>query len=63
VIDGPDVGSPDFARRNPLQRVPVLVLDDGTALAESDTIVEYLEDAHPERPLRPAAAVDAPARG
>lgn len=58
VIDSPDVRSPDFTALNPLQRVPVLVLDDGTVLAESDTIVEYLEDAYPEIPLRPAAAAD-----
>lgn len=57
IIDSPDVGSAEFAKHNPLRRVPVLVLDDGTSLPESDTIVEYLEDAYPQRPLRPADAV------
>jgi maleylpyruvate isomerase len=45
--------SPDFRKLNPLVRIPVLVLDDGNALFESGVIVEYLEDAFPERPLRP----------
>jgi maleylpyruvate isomerase len=45
--------SPEFRKLNPLVRVPVLVLDDGTALAESGVIVEYLEDAYPETSLRP----------
>jgi len=39
-------------------RVPVLVLDDGTAVAESGVIVEYLEDAYPESSLRPRSAQD-----
>ncbi len=50
--------SPEFRKLNPLGRIPVLVLDDGTALMESGVIVEYLEDAFPERPLRPRAARD-----
>jgi len=54
IIDDPDVGSEAFAKLNPLRRVPVLILDDGTAIPESDAIVEYLEDAYPELPLRPA---------
>ncbi len=36
----------------------MFILDDGTALPESDTIVEYLENAFPEHPLRPHAAKD-----
>jgi glutathione S-transferase len=41
-----------------MRRVPVLVLDDGRVLPESDAIVEYLEDAYPQVPLRPEDAVD-----
>ncbi len=37
-----------FARVNVKQRVPVLVLDDGTAIAESIAICRYLERLHPE---------------
>jgi maleylpyruvate isomerase len=50
--------SPEFRKLNPLVRVPVLVLDDGTALAESGVIVEYLEDAYPETSLRPRSPKD-----
>jgi glutathione S-transferase len=53
IIDSPDVQSAEFGKLNPLRRVPVLTLDDGTPLPESETIVEYLEDAFPEVPLRP----------
>lgn len=45
-----------FRAVNPLRRIPVLVLDDGTTVAESQVIVEYLEDAHPDTPLRPTTA-------
>src|ERR1700748_3414908 len=48
--------SAEFRKLSPLVRVPVLVLDDGTSVAESGVIVEYLEDAHPEVPLRPRSA-------
>ncbi|HKO92863.1 MAG TPA: glutathione S-transferase family protein [Polyangiaceae bacterium] len=54
IIDNPNVASDDFGKLNPLRRVPVLILDDGSVIPESDTIVEYLEDAYPSRPLRPA---------
>ena len=42
---------------NPLARLPILVLDDGTTLAESALIIEYLEEVHRERPLLPADPV------
>ena len=50
--------SAEYRKLNPLVRVPVLVLDDGTAVAESGVIVEYLEDAYPESSLRPRSAQD-----
>jgi glutathione S-transferase len=50
--------SADFKKLNPLVRIPVLLLDDGTALAESGVIVEYLEDAYPEPSLRPRSPKD-----
>lgn len=48
--------SAEFRKLNPLVRIPVLLLDDGTPLAESGVIVEYLEDAHSEASLRPRTA-------
>lgn len=40
-----------FTRINPLQRVPALVLDDGTVLTESIAICRYIEALHPQPPL------------
>ena len=34
--------------RNPFGTLPVLELDDGTRLIESLTIIEYIEECHPE---------------
>src|SRR5262245_28633122 len=43
--------SPEFTQLNPLQRVPVLVLDDGTVITESIAICRYFEGLRPEPPL------------
>ena len=53
-----DRSSPEFRALNPAGRIPILILDDGTALPESAVIVEYLEDAFPEPALRPRNAKD-----
>ena len=50
--------SAEFLALNPIGKVPALVLDDGSVIPESDTIVEYLEDAFPTPSLRPASAED-----
>jgi glutathione S-transferase len=50
--------SPEYRKLNPLVRIPVLILDDGSSLPESGVIVEYLEDAFPQTPLRPGAAAE-----
>jgi glutathione S-transferase len=36
---------------NPMQRVPALLLDDGTVIAESIAICRYFEALHPDPPL------------
>ncbi len=41
----------EMTARNPLQRLPVLELDDGTILTESIAICRYFEALHPEPPL------------
>lgn len=41
----------DFLRMNPMGRLPVLQLDDGTAIAESLAICRYIETLHPHPPL------------
>jgi glutathione S-transferase len=43
--------SPRFVELNPMQQVPVLVLDDGTAIAESVAICRYFEELHPDPAL------------
>jgi glutathione S-transferase len=42
-----------FLARSPMGKVPFLELDDGRRLAESDVILEYLEEAYPQKPLLP----------
>lgn len=43
--------SAEFRARNPLCKVPVLELDDGTCLAESAAIIRYLEELCPQPAL------------
>jgi glutathione S-transferase len=52
-----DLRRDDFSAVNPWQRVPVLVLDDGTAISESVAICRYFEELHPEPPLFGAGAL------
>jgi glutathione S-transferase len=44
-------GSAEFKAINPSGKIPVLIEDDGL-IPESMVILEYLEDLHPEPPLR-----------
>lgn len=43
--------TPEFLRLNPLGKLPVLELDDGSAISESLAICRYLEALHPDPPL------------
>jgi glutathione S-transferase len=43
---------------NPLQTLPILVLDDGTAISESVAICRYFEELHPEPPLMGTTALE-----
>lgn len=49
---------PDYAAINPLQRMPALVLDDGTVITESVAICRYFEALQPEPPLFGIGAKD-----
>lgn len=60
VIDIPQVSinlpkgehrKPEHLARNPLGRLPVLELNDGSCLTESLAIIEYLEECYPHPPL------------
>lgn len=48
---------PDFMRRNPAGKVPVMRLD-GRTMSESQAIVEYIEEKYPTPPLMPANPED-----
>lgn len=43
--------TPEFIRLNPLGKLPVLELDDGSTITESLAICRYLEALHPNPPL------------
>ncbi len=43
--------APEIARLNPLLRLPVLELEDGTVLTETIAICRYFEELQPEPPL------------
>lgn len=50
--------SDEFSKLNPMQGLPVLVLDDGTPLAESVAICRYFEEIQPDPPLMGIDAQD-----
>lgn len=49
---------PAFLAKNPMGGVPLLELDDGTAIAESVAICRYVEELHPAPPLFGSGAKD-----
>ena len=49
---------PGFLRLNPMGRLPVLALDDGTVISESLAICRYLESLYPTPPLLGVGALD-----
>ena len=46
-----DLKRPEMVALNPLQRVPILVLDDGTAISETMAICRYFDETQPEPAL------------
>lgn len=48
----------EFTKLNRFQRVPVLVLDDGTAIAETVAICRYFEETNPAPPLFGTGALE-----
>lgn len=53
IVDSPNSPDTSVTRYNPLGRVPVLVLDDESALFDSPVIVEYLDNLAPNNKLFP----------
>lgn len=50
--------SPAFQTMNPQGLIPVLDLENGTALSQSQAIIDYLENTHPEKPLLPKGPIE-----
>ena len=50
--------TPEYTAINPLQRMPALVLDDGTIITESIAICRYFEVQQPEPPLFGTGALE-----
>lgn len=42
--------TPEYAARNPMKKVPVMELDDGTCIAETMAICRYFEESYPDAP-------------
>jgi glutathione S-transferase len=49
--------TPEMTRLNPTQRVPILILDDGSAISETMAICRYFEEMKPEPALFGHSAV------
>jgi glutathione S-transferase len=43
--------TPEMRAKSPMGKIPVLELDDGTCISESDAICLYFEELYPEKPL------------
>lgn len=50
--------SAEMRAKNPLGKVPILELDDGTCIAETDAICTYFEAIQPEPPLMGSSPVE-----
>ncbi|MDF8334909.1 glutathione S-transferase family protein [Novosphingobium cyanobacteriorum] len=50
---GGSTRSPEYLAISPIGKLPVLVTDDGLVIAESETIIDYLEDHYPQPCLIP----------
>ena len=57
-INALDQKSDKFTKMNPMQRLPVLMLGDGTAISESVAICRYFEEIQPDPPLMGINAKD-----
>lgn len=53
VVEKPWERRDELLALNPASEVPVLVEEDGTAIAGTWALLEYLEDAYPHQPLIP----------
>jgi glutathione S-transferase len=52
-----DTRTPEYIKMNPGAVVPTLI-DGGSVICESTVIMEYLDDAYPDAPVRPSNAIE-----
>ncbi|KAF7726043.1 Glutathione S-transferase zeta-1 [Apophysomyces ossiformis] len=45
--------SEEYEKLNPEKKVPLFITKDGQSLSQSTAIIEYLEEAYPDRPMLP----------
>ncbi|MCC2617728.1 glutathione S-transferase family protein [Aestuariibacter halophilus] len=57
-IQGGENLSDVMRRRNPIAKIPILELDDGTCISESVAICRYFEVLHPDPPLFGTSALE-----
>lgn len=58
IVKGENLAA-EFVARNPMKKVPVLELDDGSCVAETMAICRYFEEAYPDsKPLLGTTAVE-----
>jgi len=57
-LDRGDQHEAEFRRVNPMGAVPALMLDDGTVLTQSLSILEWIEETYPAPALLPPGATD-----
>lgn len=57
-INEGDHKTEEFTALNPMQRIPVLILDDGTAISETISICRYFEAVQPEPSLFGASPLE-----
>jgi maleylpyruvate isomerase len=55
--DGGHNRKPEYRAINPQMKLPSLVLDDGTVLIQSLSIIDYLDETYPNPPLLPKDAI------
>lgn len=58
IADSNIANNPVLKKENPLAKIPVLILDDGTQLFDSHVICEYLNSLTPSPTLFPAAGAE-----
>ncbi len=50
--------SKEMRKKNPIGKIPILELDDGTCIAETDAICTYFESIQPEPPLMGTSPIE-----